>query len=315
MSTQITASPRSAPFVAAPPCRRDGTVPESNTIARGKIAAVVAACSLIAWAYFTTLSDIVNRWMDDPQYSHGFLVPLFSIYWLWRKRGDFRAISRQPAWWGLGIVGLAVAMRLLGLFFYQPWLDSGSFLVLLAGIVAAIGGRPLLAWALPAILFLGFMLPLPYRFQSMLGGSLQQIATMWSTYALQTLGVPAIAEGNVIQLSETRVGVFEACSGLSMLVTFFAMAVAVVMLTGRNRIERVVVFLSAVPIAVLANVARITITGALYEANRNDLARIVFHDVAGLLMMPFGLGLLLLELHVLSRAVVSVEARRGSVGN
>lgn len=268
------------------------------------IAASVATGGVIAWAYFPTLIDIATRWVKDPQYSHGFLVPLFSIFWLWRNRRSLRKNELHSDWWGLGIVSLAVGLRLAGLFFYQPWLDSGSFLVLLAGIALAIGGRPLLVWAWPAILFLGFMLPLPFRFQTMLGGELQRIATFASTYALQTIGVPAVAEGNVIQLSETRIGVVEACSGLSMLVTFFALAVAVIMLAGRNGIERAAVFISAVPIAIFANVVRLTVTGALYEADRSDLARTVFHDVAGFLMMPFGLGLLLLELHVLRRAVV-----------
>jgi exosortase len=141
----------------------------------------------------------------------------------------------------------------------------------------------------------------------MLGGTLQRVATIASTYALQTLGVPAVSEGNVVLLSETRLGIVEACSGLSMLVTFFALAAAVAILATRNWIEAIVVFCSAIPIAVVANVARITVTGALYEANQNELARVIFHDVAGWLMMPLGLGLLLVELHILGRAVVPVD--------
>jgi exosortase/archaeosortase family protein len=92
-----------------------------------------------------------------------------------------------------------------------------------------------------------------------------------------------------------------------MLVTFFALAAAVAILATRNWIEAIVVFCSAIPIAVVANVARITVTGALYEANQNELARVIFHDVAGWLMMPLGLGLLLVELHILGRAVVPVD--------
>lgn len=267
---------------------------------------VLAVAAVVVWSYWSTLSDIGERWANDPQYSHGFLVPLFACYLLWRKRGQLRSAEFCSRWWGVGIVAVGVSMRLVGHFFYQPWLDSGSLLVVLSGIAAAAGGRKMLIWAVPSVLFLAFMLPLPYRFQSMLGGTLQRIATTASVYALQTIGVPAVSEGNIILLSESRLGIFEACNGLSMLVTFFALATAVAILATQNWMERVLVLLCAVPIAVAANVIRITVTGFLYESNHNDLARVVFHDVAGWLMMPLGLGMLLLELHILGRLVVPV---------
>src|SRR5262245_55370319 len=260
---------------------------------RPTIALLFAALAVCVWSYWTTLGDIVERWTSDPQYSHGFLVPVFSLYLLWRGRGRLAGADLRPRWWGVGVVFLAAVMRLAGHFFYQPWLDAGSLLVCLTGIAAAAGGRRALAWAAPAILFLVFMLPLPFRFQTMLGATLQQVATAASTYALQTLGVPAVADGNVILLTNTKLGVVEACSGLSMLVTFFALASAVAILVPRSPAEKVVIVASAVPIAVLANVVRITATGVLFEVGRDEAARAVFHDLAGWLMMPLALGLLL----------------------
>jgi len=267
---------------------------------------VLVTMGIVIWAYWSTLSEVVERWANDPQYSHGFLVPLFSVYLLWARRNQLRTGVFEPRWWGLGIVGIAVVLRLLSHFFYQPWLDTGSLLVCLIGVTAAVGGRRALIWAGPSILFLVFMLPLPYRTQTMLGGSLQRVATGASAYALQTLGVPAVTEGNVILLTSAKLGVVEACSGLSMLFTFFALATAVAIVAERSWIEKIVIFLSAIPIAILANVARITITGLLYEASQDNMARAVFHDGAGWLMMPLALGLLLLELFVLGRAVVRV---------
>jgi exosortase len=279
---------------------------------------VLALCTMgiVIWSYWSTLTDVVERWAHDPQYSHGFLVPLFSLYLLYSRRGQIEAGGFQPRWWGLGIVGIAVVLRLLAHFIYQPWLDTGSLLVCLAGVTAAVGGRRALAWAGPSILFLAFMLPLPYRTQTMLGGSLQRVATGASAYALQTFGIAAVTEGNVILLSDTKLGVVEACSGLSMLFTFFALATAVAIVAERSWVEKVVIFLSAIPIAILANVARITVTGLLYEASQDTMARAVFHDGAGWLMMPLALGMLLLELFILSRTVVRVgeaaAVRRGT---
>jgi exosortase len=268
---------------------------------------ILVALAIVFWAYWATLAEVVERWSIDPQYSHGFLVPLFSAYLLWMRRDHLRSPDLGARWWGVGILLLGVLLRLASHYLYQPWLDTGSLLVCLAGLAAAAGGRRALAWSLPAILFLVFMLPLPYRMQTMLGGSLQRMATAASTYALQTFGVPAVAEGNVILLTNTRLGVVEACNGLSMLFTFFALATAVAMLTRRGWPEKIVIFLSAVPIAVLANVIRITVTGLLFEASRDDLARVVFHDLAGWLMMPLALGMLFLELFVLGRSVVRTE--------
>ena len=238
---------------------------------RTLLAAGLIATAAVVWAYWSTLTDVAERWATDPQYSHGFLVPLFSGYLLWSRRRSLTAADVRPSWWGVGIVLVGIAARLAGHFFYQPWLDAGSLLIVLFGIAMAIGGRRALVWAAPAIVFLAFMLPLPYRCQLMLGGTLQRIATLASTYALQTLGVPAVSEGNVILLSETRLGVVEACSGLSMLMTFLALATAVAILARRSWPETILVVLSALPIAVLANVVRITVTGLLYEAHQGDL--------------------------------------------
>ena len=95
-----------------------------------------------------------------------------------------------------------------------------------------------------------------------------------------------------------------------MLITFFAMAAGVAILGSKTWLEKAIVFLSAIPIAVAANVIRITVTGFLYESNRNDTARVVFHDLAGWLMMPLGLGMLLLELRILSRLIVPMDGQQ-----
>jgi exosortase len=270
------------------------------------LALILTTMGVVIWAYWTTLVEVVERWENDPQYSHGFLVPLFSGYLLWMRRDRLQGTGLGARWWGLGIVAGAVVLRLASHFFYQPWLDTGSLLVCLAGIAAAVGGRRALIWAGPSILFLIFMLPLPYRFQTLLGGTLQRIATLASAYVLQTFGVPAVTEGNVILLTETKLGVVEACNGLSMLFTFFALATAVAILSQRGWPEKIAIFFSAVPIAILANVVRITVTGLLFEASQDELARTVFHDLAGWLMMPLALGMLLVELFVLGRSIVRI---------
>src|SRR5262249_35865348 len=145
----------------------------------------------------------------------------------------------------------------------------------LAGVTWCLGGWPLLRMAAPAIAFLGFMLPLPHRVEVALGLPLQKIATLASTYLLQMFGFTAAAEGNVIVLNDVRLGIVDACSGLGMLVTFFAMATAVVLVLNRPLLDKLIVLASAIPIAVIANVIRITATGVLSETVGGRIANIV----------------------------------------
>jgi exosortase len=133
---------------------------------------------------------------------------------------------------------------------------------------------------------------------------LQRIATLASTFALQTIGLPALADGNVILLNDVELGIVEACSGLRMLVIFFALSTAVVLVIKRRPWEKALLVASAVPIALVANVTRITVTGVLHETAGREIADAVFHDLAGWLMMPLALGLLWVELKLLSRLLL-----------
>ena len=136
------------------------------------------------------------------------------------------------------------------------------------------------------------------------------VATVAGTWLLQTLGFSAFAEGNVIRLGEVRIGVVEACSGLSMLLVFFALATAAILVTRRPLLDRILIVASAIPIAIGSNVVRITVTAILYKTAGSRIADLVFHDLAGWLMMPLALGFLWAELRLLSW--VLVPAVRGS---
>jgi exosortase len=265
----------------------------------------IIASIAILWAYWPTIREMTDRWADDPQYSHGYLVPLFSLFLLWFNRELIRGKLLLPCWWGIAFLAAGLGLWGVGTHFFFNWFAEISILFCLAGLALVIGGWPALRWSWQPILFLGFMVPLPYRIQTLLGGRLQQIATGMSTYAIQTLGAPAIKEGNVILINDVKIGVVEACNGLGMLMTFFAISTALaMMLRSSEKWVRAVVIVSAVPVAVLANVARITATGILLNASQDRLAHIVFHDIAGLLMMPFAIAILFLEMHLLRRIIV-----------
>jgi exosortase len=282
--------------------------PRLDLLRPGAVQAVLGLA--LAWAYWPALCAMAERWSDDPQYSHGFLVPVFALVLLWSRR-ELRPLPPfQASWWGIAWLTGALLLRLsAGLFYLEP-LDGYSLLLALAGVVLLMGGRPALRWAWPAIAFLGFMLPLPFQIDVALAYPLRRMATLASTYLLQTFGLPAFAEGNVIVMDGVRLEVVEACSGLGMLMTFFALATAVAVLVDRPPLDKLVVAASAIPIALLVNVVRITATALAHRWFGAETAHILKHDLAGWLMMPLALGLLWLELRLLSR-LLPVYAEAG----
>jgi exosortase len=130
---------------------------------------------------------------------------------------------------------------------------------------------------------------------------LQRLATVVSTFLLQTLGLPAVAEGNRILMNEQDINIVEACSGLRMLVVFFALSAGMALLVNRRMLDRMILLGSAIPIALIANVIRITVTGFLLENVSGETAHWFFHDLAGWFMMPLALALLGLEIWILNK--------------
>jgi exosortase len=256
----------------------------------------------IVWTFWPALVTMATRWSHDPRYSHGFLVPAFSAVLLWLRRDKLSAPT--PSWWGLPLIAAGSALKLGGAYIYFEWLDQVAVLPTLAGLFLLVGGWPWLRWAWPAVAFLVFMVPMPYRVETTLGHPLQNVATVASTFALQTLGLPAVAEGNVILIDDARIGVVEACNGLGMLYMFFAIAAAVVFVLPLHTADKVVVLASVVPIALAANILRITVTGLLHETVGGGSADAFYHDMAGWLMMPVALGTLWAELYLLSHLLL-----------
>jgi exosortase len=280
-----------------------------STDSRGPRWPLGVAAILVAgmvWSEWDVLSKMAQRWMNDARYSHGILVPIFSAYLLWTRRDRLRDIRVGAHGAGLILIALGSAIAMAGAIFFVEWLRLISVLFWLGGLVFLVGGRPAWRWCWPSVLFLFFMIPLPYQLENALGGPLQRIATKASTFALQMMGLPAVAEGNVILMNEARIGVVEACKGLGMLFMFLAFSAAVAILIDRPLIDKILILLGAIPTAVAANVLRITVTGLLHETVGGKFADYVYHDLAGWLMMPIALGFLGLQLWILSKLFVEV---------
>lgn len=199
-------------------------------------------------------------------------------------------------------------LRLYSAFSAYLFLDQYSILFCLAGMALLVGGRQVLRWAWPSILFLFFMIPLPGPVASKLRDPLQTLSTVLSVGVIQTLGIPCSRMGHVIQLENHQLEVAEACSGLRMMMLFFAVCVGAAFVMRRPLWERIVAVASAVPIAILANVVRVSVTAGCHRFVSPQWGEQV-HDAAGLFMMPLGLLMLLAEMTLLDKLFIEAEEK------
>src|SRR5262245_28986906 len=272
------------------------------------LCALAVVLTVAAWTFWPTFLELAQKWFNDAGYSHGVLVPFFAGYLLWKRRAQLSL--GEPAWGlGLGLLAVVAILRIASGIFVFVWSDAVALLPCLAAIVALLGGKPALRAAWPAIAFLFFMIPLPYKLEVALGGPLQTLAARGSAFLLQVLGQPAVREGNTIMINDIKLGIVEACSGLRMLVTFFTFSTGVALLIRKPLLERVCIVLSAVPIALVTNIIRITATGIMFQINR-DFAQKFFHDLAGWFMMPICLVFLGMEFWIFNRLIIDSRPAR-----
>ena len=273
---------------------------------RRPLAMLAVLVFLLIAVYWNTLRTISTVW-NTPAYSHGWLVPVFAVVLLWMRREPIQEPTPAARWSGVGLLGLGLGIRMIGGYYAYPYIEMASLLPCLFAVFMIVGGWSLLRWSGPALAFLIFMYPLPGAVERRLLDPLQRLATICSTYALQTMGVASHRSGNHIHLGELRLGVVDACSGLRMSTIFLALAVAITLVTVRPWWERITIVLSAIPIALLVNVIRITVTGLLYNYATSELAEAVFHDLAGWIMMPMAMGFLFLELQLLTHLFIEED--------
>lgn len=266
---------------------------------------------LAIYVYWPTLVQLVRTWWHEPEYSHGYVVALFSLYLLYRNRHRLKEGQPRISWWGVPVLALAAGIYLAGAYVGIDYLSAVSIVPCCLGLALVLGGWPALRWSATAALFLLFLIPLPFRVARSLSEPLRAIATKTSAFSLQTLGFPVITEGYTLHLEDYPIAIAEACSGLSMLYVFIALAAAVVIVSQRPILDRVLILVGAFPIAIIANTIRIILTALGFVLAGKETGEFIFHDLAGWLMMPIALGLMYLELKMVDFVLVPVSSSNG----
>lgn len=249
---------------------------------------------LIASLYGSILFHLVKQWANDPNFSHGFFVPAFSLFVLWQSRERIARQPCRPSGWGLPVIFLALFVLVVGVLGAELFLSRVSLLLLIAGLVIFFCGWPLFRTVLFPWAFLILMIPIPAIVFTQITFPLQMLASKAAALLLPLVGVPVLREGNVINLPAMSLEVAEACSGIRSLLSLTTLAIIYGYLTETRIWVRIALALASIPIAVAANSLRIVGTGLLVQYWDPDKAEGFFHTFSGWLVFVVSLAMLFL---------------------
>jgi exosortase len=261
---------------------------------------IVIVGGLICYLFRAEISQIIETWLADSSWSHGFLIPLFSGYFISQKREHILNLQARPNY-----IGLPLMVLVLGFYALNRFSPSGyayfchiSLIATLGAVVLFLGGWGLMKYTWLPILFLFFAVPLPDRYYKAMTIPMRQWAATAASGLLNLVpDLQTTANGVVIDVfykgkaMEPGLDVAEACAGMRLLMAFVALGVAMAYLHERPLWQRMILLASTIPIAIFCNIVRVTATGFIYILIHPKYAQGVYHDMLGLAMLPLAFGL------------------------
>ena len=263
---------------------------------------------LLIACYAPVLRALVRQWNNDPDMGHGFFVPLVAGFIVWQRRDELAVLKPVPNPWGLLVVAWGAAQLLLATLGAELFTARMSFVITLIGVVWTLGGTLMLKKLAFPLFLLFFMLPIPAVIYSAATFKLQILASQLADTALNVLSVPVLREGNVLELPNQRLSVVDACSGIRSLLSLTFLALVYGYFFEKKTWVRVVLFLSTIPIAIVANASRVTFTGIMTQI-KPELAEGFFHEAEGWVIFMVALVILIAWHQVLLRGTKLVAAR------
>jgi len=246
---------------------------------------------LLIVAYFPILKHLVEQWYDDPDVGHGFFVPLVFGYIAWGRRDKLMALTWKPEWWGIALMAWGFLQAYIGMLGAELFLQRTAFLISLVGLLLVLGGRALVRELAFPLLLLPFMIPIPTVIYNQITFPLQLFASRVAENVLGMIDIPVLREGNVLTLASQSLSVAEACSGIRSLLSLTFLALVYAYFFDTKVWMRWALFLAVIPIAIIANAGRVTITGILSEHN-TELAQGVFHEMEGFIIFAIAFAMI-----------------------
>ncbi len=273
----------------------------TTSLRQKTVYAIAGTLALTTWVFYPILHHMYRTWRADPDYSHGLLIVPLSIYFAYGKLPQLKRAPIEGSWWGVAVLLLGVLSVCIGeLGGLLTALRSG-YVFALMGLVLLLAGRKVFEILLFPMGFLLLMVPLPQSLVNIIAFPLQLIAAGWAVGSLQTFGIPALLEGNIIHLAHTQLFVAEACSGLRSLMALLTLGVVFAQFFRPGQlIQQMLLIGSTIPIAIVVNAVRVSLTGILAHNFGRDTATGFIHEFQGMITFAMAFVLLLGEARLLA---------------
>ena len=236
--------------------------------------------ALIAVCYFPMLQALVGQWANDEDMGHGFFVPIIAAYIAWQHRDEVLAEPLRPSMWGIPLLLWGAFQLTIGNLGAELFLQRTAIIFTIVGAVLLVCGNRILRILIFPLSLLVFMVPIPAVIYNQITFPLQLFASSVAEMTLNLIGIPALREGNVLELANNKLSVIEACSGIRSLLSLTFLSLVYGYFFDQKGWMRPVLLIGVIPIAILANAARVTITGVISEYDK-ELAQGVFHSLEG----------------------------------
>jgi exosortase len=263
---------------------------------------------LLVACYAPVLVRLVAQWYNDADMGHGFFVPVIAGYIAWQKRDQLAGILPRPDMWGMAIMiwaGLQLYLATLGA---ELFMARTSFVISIIGAVMLLGGKQYVRILAFPLFLLFFMVPIPAVIYNQITFPLQLLASRVAEVTISLLQIPIIREGNVLELASQKLNVVEACSGIRSLLTLTFLSLVYGYFCEKRMWIRIVLFLATIPIAIVANAGRVTLTGVIANF-KPELAEGLFHEAQGWVIFMVAFAILALLHQLLVWVAKMMEAR------
>jgi len=287
-----------------------GTAATRGTV-RSALAAIILALGLGWFFRELLLRHFVYVWSHDANWTHGWLIPVISLYFVWTRRAEWKSLALRPSF-----LGLAMLVSVMLIYAATSWVPYFRYeyprrLCVPCGILAGVltlWGSPALRLAWFPIAYLLLAVPIPQGWYLRLTVPLRQLASLLSGWVLALLPSVQVQVQNVVidyvRLDTGTMGqlnIETACSGLRLMMSFLALGFAYAYLMGAPGWQRVVIVLACAPIAVLCNMVRVVVTGLFFIYDRPEWGRGTSHMLLGIVTLFLALGMFRLLQFVMSR--------------
>lgn len=295
-------------MVAEPLGRDDGGTSHRETL----IKIAVIGGLLVALNFWHLY--LLPRALSNPNWSHGYIIPLFSLFLIWSRRDELAAARKRACIWAVPMILLALLGQVIGFYALNRhyWFCRMCMVAMLFFLVLYLTGPDVIRVLWLPILYLALAIPLSRTAYEGLSVPLQNIAAKGSAgiLAVFNIDIKVVASGLTIVSDEGykhKVVVAEQCSGMRSLLAYVALGVAWAYLENRPVWQRIVLVASIIPVAIFCNVVRVAITCLAYYYDQPQLGEKFMHTATGMLMLVPALALFILLGWILKRLFVDEE--------